>query len=81
MNAGKSAPMRQSFALSLSSVATFLVLLVSSSGASSQTQPVHVWADGLYVKTGLEDTKAALLGMIGRSLQLRLQTARAAQLK
>jgi len=26
---------------------------------------VYVWADGLYVKAGLEDTKAALLVMIG----------------
>jgi putative transposase len=26
---------------------------------------VYIWADGLYVKAGLEDTKAALLVMIG----------------
>ena len=26
---------------------------------------VYLWADGLYVKAGLEDTKAALLVMIG----------------
>lgn len=26
---------------------------------------VYVWADGLYVKAGLDDTKAALLVMIG----------------
>ncbi|HSF32646.1 MAG TPA: hypothetical protein VLK82_19510 [Candidatus Tectomicrobia bacterium] len=26
---------------------------------------VYVWADGMYVKAGLEDPKAALLVMIG----------------
>jgi putative transposase len=26
---------------------------------------IYIWADGLYVKAGLEDTKAALLVMIG----------------
>jgi putative transposase len=26
---------------------------------------IYIWADGLYVKAGLEDTKAALLAMIG----------------
>jgi transposase-like protein len=26
---------------------------------------VYVWADGLYVKAGLEDTRAALLVMVG----------------
>jgi len=28
----------------------------------SELELVYVWADGLYVKAGLEDTKAALLG-------------------
>jgi hypothetical protein len=26
---------------------------------------VYAWADGLYVKAGLEDTKAALLVIVG----------------